>query len=906
MKPNHTPPPNVGPPPPKWLDKLLSWLVAPHLREEVLGDIHERYYRRAQRLGERKARATHWREVLAYVRPSIIKRKPSAYLNPTFTDMLRNHFKIAFRTLSRHKLYTGLNVAGLTFGVTCFLLIGLYLFDELTFDQQHSKTSRIYRAIQHKKTPTEDLTIAASSYKVAEESKKQITEIENSARINRTGRANISNPENKNTFQETIAFGSQGLLEVFDFEAVDGDSKSGLKEPNSIIIVEEFAQRLFNTTQVVGKTVIVELWPDKPLKITAVLKNHPRNSSFNFNSIISEATISKSDDFAQWTADWDAQSFLTFFQLKEQANSEVAATKITSLLNANVKWEPGTSMNYTLQPLADIHLHSENMVDGARNSNVEAISQGSLLYIKIFGIVALFVLLIACINYMNLATARASNRSKEIGVRKASGAFQSHLIHQFLTESLVVTAISFGLSIVLVNVLLPAFNEFTNKELSLGIYSDYRIWAFTLLALIITGFLSGSYPAFLLSRFSPLLLLKNLKLQNKEDLSLRKGLVVFQFTISIVMMIATIVLFQQVRYANNKNLGFNKELLVVVDINSGKVRKDAETIKTEFSRIPSVKNVSATSRVPGEWKTISTVKIRPEGNTDEHKIAYLIGADENFARTFEVQLLNGRNFGGMNDSTSVILNETAAKLLGIREASAQQVEIPARAMGGSYNPLNEANQPFNARVIGIVKDFHFQSLREKIAPLVLAYQKNPVFPIDYYTARIEGKDIPATLAKMNDVLTKIDPTHVLEYHFLDEQLARFYAEDQRRETLLIWVALATIFIACLGLFGLATYAAEQRIKEIGVRKVLGASVLNLTGLLSKDFLKLVLIANGIAFPLGWWATHQWLNEFAYHIEVEWWVFVVSGASAVAIALLTVSYQAIKAALMNPVKSLRSE
>ncbi|GAB2577712.1 ABC transporter permease [Spirosoma areae] len=902
MDPN----PSKTPAPPKWLDKLLSWFVAPHLREEVLGDLHERYERRVQRLGAAKAHQRYWREVLAYLRPSMMERNSTQYPNPATTAMLRNHLKIAFRTLSRHKLYTALNVAGLTFGITCFLLIGLYLFDELTFDQQHSKTNRIYRAIQHKKTPTEDLTIAASSYKVAEESKKSIGEIENSARITRTGRANLSNPENKNTFQETVTFGNPGLLEIFDFEAVDGNSKSALNEPNSIIIVEELAQRLFNTTQVVGKTVMFEFDSGKPLTITAVLKNHPRNSSFDFNSVVSEATISSSDDFAQWIADWDSQNFMTFFLLKEKVNPEIAARKITNLLNTHAKVEKGTSINYSLQPLADIHLYSETIVDGARNSNVEAVSQGVLLYIKIFAIVALFVLLIACINYMNLATARASNRSKEIGVRKANGAFRSHLIGQFLTESLVVTTISFLLAVAMVNVVLPSFNKFTHKELSFGIYSDYRIWLYALLVLVITGLLSGSYPAFLLSRFSPLLLLKNLKIQNKGDLSLRKMLVIFQFTISVVMMIATIVLFQQVRFANNKNLGFNKELLLVVDINSGKVRTGAETIKTEFSKIATVKHVSVTSRVPGEWKTIPTIKIRQEGNTQEHQISYLLGVDENFANTFEVQLLNGRNFGGMSDSSCVLLNETAAKLLNITAASEQLVDIPSRANLGSYRPLNAANQPFRARVIGIVKDFHFQSLREKIAPMVLAYQKNPVHNIDYFTLRIEGKAIPATLAKMNAVLTKIDPTHLLEYHFLDEQLARFYAEDQRRETLLIWVALATIFIACLGLFGLATYAAEQRIKEIGVRKVLGASLFNLTALLSKDFLKLVLIANGLAFPLAWWATNQWLNEFAYHIEVEWWMFVVSGALAVTIALATVSYQAIKAALMNPVKSLRSE
>ena len=369
---------------PRWSEKLLNWLIAPHLREEVLGDIHERFALRVQRLGERKARQRYWRDVLAYVRPRFIKRQPTAYSSPSITDMLRNYIKIAFRTLSRNRLYTTLNVAGLTFGITCFLLIGLYLFDELTFDQQHSKATRIYRAIQHKKTSAEDLTIAASSYKISEESKQRIGEIENSARINRTGRANLTNPENKNSFQETIIFGSPGLLEMFDFETVDGDSKSALNEPNSIIIVEELAQRLFNTTQVVGKTVDFEFGLGRALKISAVLKNHPRNSSFDFNAIVSEATISRDDDFITWTSDWDSQNFMTFFLLKDKANPDVAARKITNLLHANSKREPGTSISYSLQPLADIHLYSEDIVDGARNGNVEAVSQGVLLYINIF------------------------------------------------------------------------------------------------------------------------------------------------------------------------------------------------------------------------------------------------------------------------------------------------------------------------------------------------------------------------------------------------------------------------------------------------------------------------------------------------------------------------------------------
>jgi putative ABC transport system permease protein len=890
--------------PPRWATYLLRRLGHPDHREEVEGDLAELYAYWVHSHGPRRANWRYTLNALHLLRPFAKPKYVPEYTSPHFLSpvMLSNYLKIAFRTLRRHKLYTALNVAGLTFGLTCFLLIGLYLFDELTFDQHHQNASRIYRAIQHKKTPTEDLTIAASSFKVADEAAKRIGEIENSARIVQTGRANLTNPATKNAFQEIMAFGTPGLFQLFDFETVDGDGQSALNEPNSIVIVEELAQRLFGSTQVVGKTVDFEL--DKPLKITAVLKNHPRNSSLDFKVMISEATVRSDTSFLNWNADWTSQAFMTYFLLKENATPAVAATNITNLLNANRKPEPGTSVRYTLQPLTDIHLHSEAIVDRTRSEGTT--NQDVLLYVRLFGVVGLFVLLIACINYMNLTTARAANRSKEIGVRKANGAFQHHLIYQFLTESLVVTATSFVLAVGLVNLLLPFVNTFTDKTLSLGVHSDYRIWLYALLAVVGTAVAAGSYPAFMMSRFSPLLLLKNLRRHTKGDLSLRQGLVVFQFTISVVMIIATIVLFQQIRYANSKELGFNKELLLVVDINSRDIRRNAETIKTELSRISTIKNVSTTSRVPGEWKRIPTVKIRPNGSTDEHKVAYLIGADERFAETFGVKLLAGRLFSDPTDSTSVVLNETAAKRLGISQVSGQLVDMPERAMGGSYRPVNESKEPFRARVIGIVSDFHFQSLREKIAPLVLAYQTNPVLPIDYFTARIDGHDIPTTLTRFNDVLTKVDPTHLLEHHFLDEQLALFYADDQRRQTLLVWVALATIFIACLGLFGLATYAAEQRVKEIGVRKVLGASVVNLTALLSKDFLKLVLIANGLAFPIAWWATNQWLNEFAYHIDVQWWVFAVSGTLAVGVALLTVSYQSIRAALMNPVKSLRSE
>jgi putative ABC transport system permease protein len=507
---------------------------------------------------------------------------------------------------------------------------------------------------------------------------------------------------------------------------------------------------------------------------------------------------------------------------------------------------------------------------------------------------------------MNLTTARASSRLKEIGVRKAIGAFQSNLIRQFLVESLLVTFIAFLLSVLVVNLVLPEFNQFTNKELSLGFSTDYRIWMYAVGFAIITALLSGSYPALMLSRFKPVLLVKGLKFENKTGLSLRKGLVIFQFTISVVMIIATIVLFLQVKYMNTTNLGFNKDLLVVIDVNTGRARSNFEAVKAEMAKIPTVKAVSVTSRVPGEWKTYRTIKIRSNGSTEEPKVAYMFGADKDFIKTFEVKLLDGRNFSTTNDSACIIVNETAARMLNINDVAEQIVEIPAMSRGGTFGPINQQNIPFKPRVIGIVKDFHFQSLKDKIEPLVLAYNNNPLHVIDYYSARIDPSNIPVTLSQLKQVMVNNDKDDPFEYHFLDEQLALFYIEDGRRQTILIWMAIATIFIACLGLFGLATYSAEQRVKEIGVRKVLGATITNLASLISKDFLKLVLIANGIAFPIGWWAANKWLQNYAYHINIEWWVFVISGVVAIGIAMITVCYQAIRAALINPVKSLRSE
>ena len=517
------------------------------------------------------------------------------------------------------------------------------------------------------------------------------------------------------------------------------------------------------------------------------------------------------------------------------------------------------------------------------------------------------MLLIAGINYTNLTTPRASSRVKEIGVRKAVGAVRGNLIRQFLVESLITTLIAFLLAVIIVGLLLPSFNDFVNKQFSMFTSIGLRFWAIAVAMIIAIGLLSGGYAAMLLSRFNPVSLLRGLKIGSGSDFSIRKILVVLQFTISTVMIIGTIVLFMQVRYLNGTDLGFNKELMVVIDVNVVAARENFESIKNEMTKIPAVQHVSVTSRVPGEWKTLRRVKVKQEGRGGELQTAYAIGADKDFLSAYEIPVVKGRNFRNESDSSAILINEAAAKVLGITDVSDQVVDIPEIARNSFFVPMyDDVNASFKPRVVGIVKDFHFQSLRDKIQPLIIAYNNNPIQVIDYYSVRISPQNIEATLDQLKAVMVANDETEPFEYHFLDDQLALFYIEDQRSQKILGWVALASVAIACLGLFGLATYAAEQRLKEIGMRKVLGANLISIITLLSKDFVRLVFIACCIAFPIAWLGTKWWLEEYAYHIEVAWWIFALAGIMATGIALLTVSYQAIRAAVVNPVKILRSE
>jgi len=803
--------------------------------------------------------------------------------------MLINHFKIAWRNLVKNKVFSFLNIFGLTIGLASFLLIALYIFDEFTFDSFHKNADKIYRVVENVETQAGKLTKSAGAgYLISEKGKSDLPEIEDAVRLSTFGRVNVAATENTNVFYEDYTIGNPGFLTVFDFKLLRGDRNTALTAPYSVILTEETAKKLFNTTDVLGKAIKVN--NDSTLyKITAVLKNFPVNSHLSFNLLFSESSIA-GEGFRKFIhADWISGTFRTYLLLNTNTNAHKVESKINVLVAANENSNTKSKIHYQLQPLKSIHFYS-NDIEG------DSGRKGKITYIYVFLILAVFVLFIACINYMNLTTARFANRAKEVAVRKVAGASRKNLVGQFLSEAFLISTIALLFAIILVEIILPYFNAFTGKDLMLNFSTDYRIWIGITLIIILVGLLSGFYPALFQSASKPLLLLKSKFNPCKGNLSLRRSLVVFQFTLSIIMIFATIIVYMQLKYVNTKDMGFKKEQLLVVDINSGKVRKGAETIKNEFAQLAKVRDVTVSSRVPGEWKDLPKVKVKNEKiHTPEGEDMYFVGIDDQFLKTYKISLVNGRNFtqGSIADSSSVIINQTAAKALGITKPSEQLIEIP----------LGEL---FKARVIGIVKDFNFQSLREPLAPMILGFQKNPIQNIDYFTVRIATDDAGATLKQMDAILHNIDPDHLFEYHFLDKQWDLFYQEDQIRETIFFIVAMLTIVIACLGLFGLATYAAEQRLKEIGIRKVLGASVVNIVTMLSKDFLKLVLIASLIAFPIAWLAMNQWLRDFAYRITISWWVFIAAGFIALLIALVTISVKAIKAAITNPVKSLKTE
>jgi len=803
--------------------------------------------------------------------------------------MFKNYLKVAMRNLKNKPAYSLINVGGLAIGLTCCILVLLYVQDELAFDGFHRRGDRVYRTTETRPSPDRGERYFASTMgPVGPGLVADFPEITNSVRMrSRTGLGRMAVRRGDSRFYEAgHLMVEQTFFEIFDFKLLQGDRASALREPFSIVLTEAAAQKYFGDENPLGQILQTDRYD---LKVTGVVQNPPLNSHLDFSMLISFATLEANEGWKKFINSWESDNFITYVLTDQTLDLEDFNSGLPAFLEKKYDGKPEAMPKLSLQPLKEIHFGSAHLEDDLNRGKSE------MTYVYAFSLIVIFVLLIACINYMNLATARAMKRAKEVGIRKVVGAFRSQLIWQFLGEAIILSVLALLMSLVLVEGALPFFNTLSGKQLAVNFTSNGLLIAALFLLVCLVGIVSGSYPAFFLSRLRPAVVLKGELRSGAAVSRLRQGLVITQFALCIIMIIATTVARDQINFVRAKNLGFNREQLVVIDINSGNTRRNFQIIKNEIAKLPAVKSVSVSSRVPGEWKNIDQILAAKEDGpeSDAHTMFFMC-IDRDFFRTFEMSLSAGRNLSDEmgTDTSAVIINEAAAQALGWQDPLGKEIRV--------------LESPYRARVVGVVKDFHFQSLHEKIAPLVLGHWNNPVTSIDYFTARVQASELPATLASMQKIHEQFDQVTPFEYNFLDDRLNDFYQTDIRVGKIFGISAGLTILIACLGLFGLASFTVEQRTKEVGIRKVLGASVGGIVGLMSKDFAKLVLLANVVAWPVAYFTMNKWLGDFAYRIDLGIGIFAFAGTLALLIALLTVILHAMKAALANPVESLRYE
>ena len=809
--------------------------------------------------------------------------------------MLRNYLKIAWRNLRKQRGLSFINIFGLAIGLACCLLITLYVLDELSYDRYNAKAGRIYRIHTDVKFGGNDSRSAVSADPIGPTLKQDYPQVEQFVRLHQRGTWLVKRAGSTNSLREdNITFADSTLFDVFTLPLVAGDSRTALTSPNTVVISESAAKRHFGNQDPMGQTLTFDT--DQNYKVTGVMRDMPANS--HFRSDFFPAMLSDGYRWGQWLSNnhhtyvvlregTDYRQFEKNFDAVIEKYVGPQALQFIGVTLAQFR-QAGTRFEFSLMPLTDIHLHSKETIQLAPNGDIQ--------YVYIFSAVALFILLIAGINFMNLATARSANRAKEVGVRKVLGSERHQLMGQFMTESVLMTALAMVLALIMVAVSIPFFNDLAAKQLSIQhLFSPYWLPALVVLPIVV-GLLAGSYPAFFLSSFKPISVLKGKVNGSFNRSGLRSGLVVFQFMMSVILIVGTIIVYRQITYIQSKNLGFKRDqVLTVNDVYA--IGKQAETFKQEVLRLPGVVSGSISGYLPTPSNR-SDNSFFPEGKIDQKNAVSMQtwGVDHDYVKTLGMNIVQGRDFSREfgADSSNIILNETAAKLFGGSNLIGKRVL--------QFTNPQEKTSIKTYTVIGVVKNFHFESLRHNIGALAMVLDPNS----GAASFRLSSTDIPALVSQVETKWKEVAPGQPFSYAFLEDSFDAMYRAEQRIGTIALTFALLAILIACLGLFGLAAFMAEQRTKEIGVRKVLGASVFSIVGLLSKDFLRLVLIAIVVASPIAWWAMNQWLKDFAYKIDIEWWYFALAGLLAVGIALLTVSFQSIKAALMDPVKSLRSE
>ncbi len=792
--------------------------------------------------------------------------------------MIRNYFKTAWRNLVRNKIFSFINISGLALGLTCSLLIFLWVQDERSVDGFHKNGKQLYQVYERNYYDGKVSADYPTQGLLAEELKRVIPEIQYASGYEyATAPGTMSTFEANNKVNKNAGlYAGEDFFTMFSYPLLQGTPQTALNSPYGIAISRKMAENFFGSPEkAFGKLIRFEDTYD--LKVTAVFENIPSNSSQQFDFLRTWTDFVKQN---QWVHNWGNTDPATYVQLRKGADAAKVEAKIKDFIYRYQAKDNSFRVELALQPFTEKYLHStftNGYLDGGR---VE--------YVNLFTIIAVFILLIGCINFMNLATAQSAKRAKEVGLRKVVGAMRSSLVKQFIGEAILITFFAIIIAVALTILLVPAFNSLTGKQMSLPV-TEPMFWALIAGLIVVTGIVAGSYPAIFLSSLNPVRVLKGSLKFNWKSAFFRQGLVVFQFALSIILIVGMIVMYRQMNYIQTKNLGYDRDNLVYIPI-EGELIKKYELFKQEAAQLPGVIDISKMRNSPTSIDH-HTTSISWPGKDPNLTVSFadvVVGYD--FIKTMKLQLKEGRDFSREfgADSARFLLNETAVNKIGL------QHPIGEKVIWGNYP----------GTVVGVIKDFHFSSMHAAIDPLIVRLDDN--WPWGTILVRTKTGNTKETLSSLEKLCKTINPKFPFTYQFSDLEFARLYKSEQIVSKLSNYFAFLAIFISCLGLFGLATFTAAQRTKEIGVRKVLGASVQNIVSMLSGSFVKLVALSMLIAFPAAWWIMNKWLQNFAYKTDISWWIFVLAGIITIGIALITISYQSIKAALANPVKSLRTE
>jgi putative ABC transport system permease protein len=856
---------------------ILSRLVNRRKNYGLFGDIEEAYSLQVAENGRRKATLWFWGQIIRTVLHSF---QDSLYWSFV---MLHNYGKVTHRNFRRQKVYSIINITGLAVGMACCILILSYVHRELSYDKYHANSERIFRLVVNGSVSGREFNIASTNNPPGPVFTQEYPEVENAVRFRRRYRTPVKY-ENRTYFEEGVFWADASVFDVFSFPLVIGNPKTALENPFTAVITESTALRYFGTDDPVGKVLRFDDQAD--YTITGVMRDVPKNSHFTFDMLLSFATryATNKEQVEKWMGDFDNHTYLL---LREDADYRKLENKFPVLVEKHMGETlkiVGWKMYYSLQSLASIHLHSD--LQG------EIAGTGDIAYVYIFSAAALFILFLACINFMNLATARSANRSKEVGVRKVHGAGKGKLIKQFLGESSIYSLISLIIAVGIVELTLPLFRTLSGSDVSMGyLRVPWLIPGLIGLALLV-GIAAGSYPAFYLSRFQPSKVLKSGLSKGLAKSRFRNFLVVFQFSVSLILIIFTSVIFNQLQFMRTKKLGFDSKQVVTVQVTNDRLQDSMDYIKQEFLKLPGVQSIALTSHIPG-WGARHNVCL-PEGfELSDSQAMGIIHIDQDFLSTLGIELAAGRNFSKnfpSDQAQSVIINETAARTFGWDNPIGKKI----RELDG---------RKISKTVIGVVKDYHIVSVHQAIEPLLIS---NSSEGYEALVIKIASRDVAETLKALDNKWKEVAPGSPFEFHFLGDGVISQYDSEEHLGRIFSYFSLLAIFIACLGLFGMVIYSAEQRTKEIGIRKVVGASHSSLLLLLIKDFARLFVIATLVAWPLAYLFAKRWLQEFAYRTSISILIFIGAAFLVFLVGFLTTSYQLVKAAWTNPVKSLRYE